>query len=363
MIVKKITRRNFFASLVSVGVGLPLIGRFTQGQPTKKGNLNRPLIVTSKTNPDVKESVTTTAWDVLKEGGSPLDAAEKAVNVSELDLKDPTVGYGGSPNEEGDLQLDASVMSGPDGNNAGAVAALENIKTPCSVARLVMERTDHLFLVGKGALKFAKMHGFKEENLLTEEARKEWVEWKENLSERDYYLPPRKKYKPEGGGTINVLVLDAKGDIAGVTSTSGHHFKLVGRVGDSPIIGAGLYVDNDIGAAGATGHGAESIKVCASFSAVEKMREGMTPLQACRFVCQRVVDRHDGKPMFGLKIVALNKAGDYGCGSIRGRIDKESGKVVGRGFSVHDAKGHRSEAGDALLPPMTKEERDSIPRR
>jgi len=363
MIVKKITRRNFFASLASVGIGLPLIGRFVQGQPTKKGNLNRPLIVTSKTNPYVKEKVTTTAWDVLKKGGSPLDAAEKAVNVSELDPRDPTVGYGGDPNEEGFHQLDASVMSGPDGNNAGAVAALESIKTPCSVARLVMERTDHLMLVGKGALKFAKMHGFKEENLLTEEARQHWVEWKENLSERDYYHPHKKEYKHEDGDTINVLVLDANGDIAGVTSTVGHHFKIVGRVGDSPIIGAGLYVDNDIGAAGATGHGAESIKVCASFLAVEKMREGMTPQQACRFVCQRVIDRHNGKPMFGLKIVALNKAGDCGCCSIRGRIDKESGKVVGRGFSVHDAKGHRTETGDALLPPMTKEERETIPWR
>ncbi len=363
MIIKKITRRNFFGSLASMGIGLPLIGRYVQGQPVKKGNLNRPLIVTSKTNPDVKERVTTTAWDVLKKGGSPLDAAEKAVNVSELDMKDPTVGYGGSPNEEGYLQLDASVMSGPDNNNAGAVAALENIKTPCSVARLVMERTDHLLLVGKGALKFAKMHGFKEEDLLTEEARKEWVEWKENLSERDYYLSPRKKYKPEGGGTISVLVLDAKGDIAGVTSTSGHHFKLVGRVGDSPIIGAGLYVDNGIGAAGATGHGAESIKVCASFLAVEKMHEGMSPQDACKFVCQRVFDRYNGRPLFNLKLIALNKDGQYGACSVRGRIDKKTGALKGREFSVHDSKGHRTETGIALLPPMTKEERDSIPWR
>lgn len=360
---KKITRRNFFAGLAGMGVSLPLIGRVPGRVLRSREIPNRPLIVTSKTNQYVKERVTTTAWNVLREGGSPLDAAEKAVNVSELDPRDATVGYGGDPNEEGFLQLDASVMSGPDGDNAGAVAALENIKTPSSVARLVMERTDHLMLVGKGALKFAKMHGFKEEDLLTEEARKHWVEWKENLSARDYYHPPEKRDKPEGGGTINVLVLDTNSDIAGVTSTVGHHFKIVGRVGDSPIIGAGLYVDNAIGAAGATGHGAESIKVCASFLAVEKMREGMTPQQACRFVCQRVVERHNGKPMFGLKVVALNKAGEYGCCAIRGRIDQKTGKLTGIGYSVHDVNGHRTEPGDALLPPLTEEERAKIPWR
>jgi N4-(beta-N-acetylglucosaminyl)-L-asparaginase len=356
-------RRIFFSSMARLGVILPFFGKGGVVEKRKQGRTNRPLIVTSKTNPAVKENVTTTAWEVLRKGGTPLDAAEKATNISEVDPRDPTVGYGGDPNEEGFLQLDASVMNGPDNNNAGAVAALENIKTPCSVARLVMERTDHLMLAGKGALKFAKMHGFNEENLLTEEARKHWVEWKENLSNRDYYIPPKKKYKPEEGGTINVLVLDANGDIAGVTSTVGHHFKIVGRIGDSPIIGAGLYVDNDVGAAGATGHGAESIKVCASFLAVEKMREGFSPQDACQYVCQRVIDRHAGKPMFGLKIVALNKDGAYGCCSVRGRIDKETGKVIGLGFSVHDAKGHWTENGEAILPPMTEEERKNIPWR
>ncbi len=363
MSLKSMNRRNFFTNVAGFGIGVPFVKKLRIFQKENRGKLIRPLIVTSKTNPFVKEKVTTTAWEVLQKGGSPLDSAEKAVNISELDPQDPTVGYGGSPNEEGVLQLDASVMSGRDNNNAGAVAALENIKTPCSVARLVMERTDHLMLVGKGALKFARMHGIKEENLLTEEARKEWVEWKENLSDRDYYFSPRKKYKPEGGGTINVLVLDTNGDIAGVTSTSGHHFKLVGRVGDSPIIGAGLYVDNGIGAAGATGHGAESMKVCASFFTVEKMREGMSPLEACKFVCQRVVDRHQGKPLFTLKLVALNKKGEYGCCSVRGRIDKPTGKLKGRDFSVHDFRGHRTETGLALLPPMTEAEKNSIPWR
>lgn len=363
MMTHKINRRHFLLGSASIGINLPFIGRSKTSDLKMRNKSNRPLIVTSKTNPYVKERITTTAWEILQNGGSPMDAAEKATNVSEMDPKDPTVGYGGDPNEEGFLQLDASVMNGPDNNNAGSVAALENIKTPCSVARLVMERTDHLMLVGRGALKFAKMHGFKEESLLTEEARQHWVEWKENLSERDYYHPSNYKYKPEGSGTINVLVLDANGDISSVTSTVGHHFKIVGRVGDSPIIGAGLYVDNDVGAAGATGHGAESIKVCASFFTVEKMREGLSPRDACRYVCQRVIDRHNGKPMFGLKIVALNTIGEYGCCAIRGKIDKHTGKRTGLGFSVHDSEGHRTESGIAILPPMTEDERKSIPWR
>jgi N4-(beta-N-acetylglucosaminyl)-L-asparaginase len=363
MIFKEISRRNFFTTVAGIGFGFSLKNKIRFPALKTQRKINQPLVVTSKTNPLVREKVTTTAWEVLQKGGSPLDAAERATNVSELDLRDASVGYGGDPNEEGFLQLDASVMSGPDNNNAGAVAALENIKTPCSVARLVLERTDHLLLVGKGALKFAKMHGLKEENLLTEEARKHWVEWKETISDRDYYHQPRKKHKPEGGGTINVLVLNRNGDIAGITSTTGHRFKIVGRVGDSPIIGAGLYVDNDVGAAGATGHGAEAIKVCASFLTVEKIREGMSPQEACRYVCQRVIKRHNGRPLFNLKLVALNKNGEYGCCSVRGRMDEKTGILKGLGFCVHDALGHRLEAGQALLPPMTEEERKSIPWR
>jgi len=371
MSLMALTRRRFLSAFAGAGVSLPLLRRF---QATIPGQPNRPLVVTSKTNRFVREALTTTALGVLEAGGSPLDAAVKATNVAELDPRDPTVGYGGDPNEEGFHQLDASVMSGPDGNSAGAVAALENIKTPCSVARLVMERTDHLMLVGKGALKFAKMHGFKEEDLLTDEARQHWLEWKETLSPRDYYHPPGARpggerpelpswYDPQDLDTINVLVLDGNGDIAGVTSTVGHHFKIVGRVGDSPIIGAGLYVDNAVGAAGATGHGEESIKVCASFLAVEKMREGLSPVDACRFVCQRVVDRHGGRPLLTLKLVALNKHGDYGCAAVRGGLDQDRRTVVGPGFFVHDGQGPRLEPGVALLPPMTEEELNLIPWR
>jgi N4-(beta-N-acetylglucosaminyl)-L-asparaginase len=356
-------RRSFLSTLVGGGLALPLLKVGPEsGQGTSPAPLNRPLVVTSKTNALVREEVTGTAWTILEAGGSAVDAAEKATNVSELDPRDRTVGYGGDPNEEGFLQLDASVMNGADNNNIGAVAALENIKTPCSVARLVMDRTDHWLLVGRGALDFARMHGFKEEDLLTDEARRNWLHWKETLSDRDYYFPPRDPDKPEGGGTINVLTLDARGDIAGVTSTVGHHFKIVGRVGDSPIVGAGLYVDNDIGGAGATGHGEECVKISASRIVVEKMREGLSPSDACRFVCERVSERHGGRPMFGLKLVALNKNGAYGCCALRGRL-RDDATVTGLGFCVQDAGGHRLESGEALLPPMTQAELDAIPWR
>ena len=212
------------------------------------------------------------------------------------------------------------------------------------------------------------MHGFQEEDLLTDEARQHWLEWKETLSNRDYYFPPRNSDEPPGG-TINVLTLDRNGDIAGVTSTIGHHFKIVGRVGDSPIIGAELYVDNAIGAAGATGHGEECVKNCGTFLVVEKLRDGMSPAEACRAVCQRVVDRHNGRQMFNLKFVALDKRGRYGCCSLRGRevrdadANQGTGSSAGLGFAAHDAQGHRVEPGDALLPALTQAELDALPWR
>jgi N4-(beta-N-acetylglucosaminyl)-L-asparaginase len=235
-------RRTFISALLG-GLALPRVNIETgyAGEPPSV-TANRPVVVTSKTNSLVRAEVTGAAWRVLESGGSAMDAAEKGTNVSELDPRDRTVGYGGDPNEDGFCQLDASVMNGADGNNIGAVAALENIKTPSSVARLVMERTDHWMLVGKGALRFAKMHGFKEEDLLTDEARRNWLHWKETLSGRDYYFPPRDPDKPEGGGTINVLTLDVNGDIAGVTSTVGHHFKIVGRRRSLPNCGVSAHL-------------------------------------------------------------------------------------------------------------------------
>ena len=275
--IAEVTRRRFLSGLAGLGASVPIVGPRLAARAQSSSPPNRPLVVTSKTNRFVREDITTTAWTMMSDGGPAIDAAEKATNISERDPRDATVGYGGDPNEDGFLQLDAAVMNGADNNNIGAVAALENIKTPCSIARLVMDRTDHRLLVGRGALRFALMHGFKEEDLLTDEARQHWVEWKESLSNRDYYFPPKNPDKPEGGGTINVLTLDADGNLAGVTSTVGHHFKIVGRVGDSPIIGAGLYVDNEIGAGGATGHAPSASETPAAFSSSKRCETGCLP--------------------------------------------------------------------------------------
>jgi N4-(beta-N-acetylglucosaminyl)-L-asparaginase len=211
-----------------------------------------PVIVCSR-GEDWGRKVNPPGWEILSAGSNLMDAVEKSANVTELDPEDTSVGYGGLPNEEGVVQLDASCMYGPT-HKPGSVASLEGIKTPSSVARLVMERTDHIMLVGPGAQKFAIAHGFQIENLLTEKARLQWLKWKENLSKDDDWLPPADGiYRESNGrssGTINVFGIDAKGDVAGITTTSGLAYKIPGRIGDSPIIGAGLYVDNEVGAAG-----------------------------------------------------------------------------------------------------------------
>ena len=255
-----------------------------------------------------------------------MDAIEKSANVTELDPRDTSVGYGGLPNEDGVVQLDASIMYGPN-HNCGSVAALEGIKTPSSVARLVMERTDHIHLVAEGAQNFARMHGFKIENLLTESTRKIWVKWKENLSDKDDYFPPADgNYDRERTtGTINILAVDKNSDIAGITTTSGLAWKIPGRVGDSPIIGAGLYLDNEVGAVAATGRGEEMIRSCGSFLGVELMRNGRSPQEACEDVCKRIIDINGGpsKVDFNDKIVALSKSGEVGCAAIRGKKGQE----------------------------------------
>ncbi|RMF68966.1 MAG: asparaginase [Calditrichaeota bacterium] len=321
-------RRSFLRRAASLGFSIPFVGRlsnlvFTPTTSQKK----LPIILCSRGEKWGKK-VLTPAFEALHTTGHILDAVEKGANVVELDPEDMTVGYGGLPNEEGVVQLDASVMYGPT-HNCGSVAALERIKTPCSVARLVMERTDHMLLVGEGALRFAKAHGFKEEDLLTDKARLRWLKWKENLSEEDDWFPPADgKYEKEeerSTGTINVLGIDGDGNVAGITTTSGLAWKIPGRVGDSPIIGAGLYVDNEVGAAGATGRGEEVIRTCGSFFVIEKMRNGMSPQEACEAICKRIIDINGGpkKVNFTDKFVAVSKNGEVGCAAIMGRKGKE----------------------------------------
>jgi len=337
----KFSRREFIKTGMSLGAvsllgkGKSLMANDEQLSPVT-GKIravasNRHLPTTEK------------AMELLQKGYDPLDAVIAGVNIVEEDPNDMSVGYGGLPNEEGEVELDASVMHGPS-HRAGAVAALQHIRTPSKVAKLVMERTDHVLLAGKGALKFALAHGFKKENLLTEKAREIWLRWKENLSERDNWLPPKSEKFPSelreavsSYGTINCLALDAKGDLAGVTTTSGLSFKLPGRVGDSPIIGAGLYVDNDVGAAGSTGRGEANLITCASFQVVNFMSQGFSPEEACLKALEKIAQKtklqprllnEDGLPRFGLSFYALNKKGEYGSASM----------WSGARFTVHDGQ-------------------------
>lgn len=296
------------------------------------------------------------AIDMIAAGADTLEAVVEGVVIVEEDPADNSVGYGGLPNEEGVVELDACVMHGPT-CRAGSVASLRNIKTPSRVAKLVLERTDHVMIVGEGALRFAKAHGFEEANLLTEESRKIWLQWKESHDENDDWLPPpevpdkdkrsdAQKAVPYHHGTINCCAVDAAGNLSGVTTTSGLSWKIPGRVGDSPIIGAGLFVDNTVGAAGATGRGEACIKICGAHTVIEAMRHGMSPQEACLEALRRVVQtttearlkRKDGRPNFDLTFYALAKDGRYGAASM----------WSGKQFAVHAEGKSRLERCAAL---------------
>jgi N4-(beta-N-acetylglucosaminyl)-L-asparaginase len=337
--------RSDFMKLLATGVGAIIPSTSLMGKAPKPAisSAVKPVVIASGNGLEAARK----AMEMIQGGSDALDAVIAGVNIVEDDPNDISVGYGGLPNEEGIVELDACVMHGPT-HNAGGVAALQNIKNPSKVARLVMERTDHVLIVGEGALDFAKAHGFKEENLLTERSRKIWLNHKEKLSGNDDWFPPKEdaQWSHQGlelvkegqrtriTGTINCLGLDQHGNISGVTTTSGLFYKIPGRVGDSPIIGAGLYVDNEIGAAGSTGRGEENLKNLSSFMIVEYMRQGQSPEEACLSVCKRIVDHakhpslknQDGSPNFNVNFYAINKNGDYGCASIYGPPT----------FAVHD---------------------------
>jgi len=286
----------------------------------------------------------------LGAGADPADAIVAGVTIVEDDPNDMSVGYGGLPNEEGVVQLDASVMHGPT-HKAGAVAALERVRNPASVALLVLKRTDHVLIVGEGARRFAVAHGFKEEDLLTDKAREAWLRWKRNLNDRDDWLDDGQSDFDAGEGredaagnipfthgTIHCSAVTDTGDLAGCTTTSGLSYKIPGRVGDSPIVGAGMYTDNAVGSAGATGRGEAVIQNCGAFSVVEHMDRGLAPTEACLAVLKRIADRtqqkrlldEKGRPNFNVTLYAVRKDGAFGSASIHNRT-----------YAIHDGQSSR----------------------
>ena len=311
-----VSRRTFLGAggLAAASVALPsssfaMLGR-AAGRPAAVSSSNGLRAVNR-------------AMELMLGGADTLDAAVEGVKIQELDPSDNSVGYGGLPNEDGVVQLDASCMHGPT-RRAGAVAALEGIKTPSEVARLVLKYTDHILLVGEGAKRFALSYGFKEEDLLTPESRQLWLTWRANRGPDDDWLdvPDNEPMVARPTGTINLNVVNAKGEISSITTTSGLAWKIPGRAGDSPIIGAGQYTDNDVGAAGSTGRGEANIMVCGGFLTVEGMRRGLKPTDACVETLKRVVRLTPprllkaGRPTFNLSFYAVNKLGEFGSASL-----------------------------------------------
>jgi N4-(beta-N-acetylglucosaminyl)-L-asparaginase len=311
------------------------------------------------------------ANEMIRAGADTLDAVVAGVNLVELDPEETSVGYGGLPNEEGVVELDASVMHGPT-RRAGSVAAIRGIKTPSNIAKLVMEQTHHVMLAGEGALRFAKANGYAEENLLTEKSRMAWMVWKRSLRDASgnnnwtpgLWAPETKapahlrKLFPQATeaelawawemavhpttGTINCVALNSKGEMSGVTTTSGLAWKIPGRVGDSPVIGAGLYVDQDVGAAGSTGMGEENIRICGAHTIVENMRRGMTPREACLDALKRIARNYNNDKsklaQFDVNYYALRKDGAHGGATLW------QGKRFGATYAVNDG-------GESRLDP------------
>ncbi len=253
------------------------------------------------------------AWTILDRAGSALDAVESGVRVTESDPESQSVGLGGLPDREGKVTLDACIMDHE--SNCGAVAFLQNIENPISVARRVMENTPHVFLAGEGAYRFAREEGFPHTELLTEKSRQAWEKWKADEQSK------KPSINQENHDTIGMLALDAKGNLSGACTTSGWAYKLHGRVGDSPIIGAGLFVDNEVGAACATGMGEAVIRIAGSATVVELMRHGYSPQQACKEAVERIKAKH--KDLDGLQVgfLALNKSGEVGAHSVYAGFD------------------------------------------
>ncbi len=318
-------RRTFLSLSAAAGLGHSLGLGAEATQPAGAGS---PVVVASGNG----LGAVTLAMDLIREGADPLDAAIAGVALVEADPNDRSVGYGGLPNEDGVVELDSAVMHGPT-YSGGAVASLQKIMHPAAVARLVMKRTDHCLLVGEGALRFAKMHGFPETDLLTEETRKIWLHWKESSNPSDDRIPPpveeldpivRRSFGIRETGTIHCSALDTHGNLGCVTTTSGLSYKIPGRVGDSPILGAGLYLDNAVGSAGSTGRGEANLLNCSSYLIVEEMRRGAAPQDAALAACKRIAQTNvlprlrneRGQPNFNVNFYVVAKDGRYGGASL-----------------------------------------------
>jgi N4-(beta-N-acetylglucosaminyl)-L-asparaginase len=349
---KPMSRRHFMASTAAASMTSLAIGAL----PIKPAGTKRPIAISSANGLRAVEK----AMELVKKGHDPLDAAIEGVAIVEADPKDHSVGLGGLPNEDGVVELDAAVMHGPT-HGGGSVASLRNLVHPAAVARVVMQRSRHCLLVGQGALRFARAHGFPEVNLLTDEARQIWLHWKETRDPNDDWLPPpvekvadfiRQALEPRVTGTIHCSVLDTHGDLGCTTTTSGLSWKIPGRVGDSPILGAGLFLDNEVGSAGSTGVGELNLLNLSSALIVEGMRRGLSPKDAIMDVCKTIAARctrdprrrgQDGRLRGNVLFYALSKDGTYAGGSI----------YPGARMAVHDGDSARLVPCDALYdkPP------------
>ncbi len=358
-----VNRRNWMLQSATLAASL----RSMAAQPPS--GAKKPVVISSANG----MAACAKAMDMLRNGADTLDAVIAGVNIVELDPNDTSVGYGGLPNEDGVVELDASVTHGPT-RRCGAVAAIQGIKTPSKIAKLVMEHTTHVMIVGEGALKFAEAYGYQKEDLLTEKSRTAWLVWKESLRSPKAFnnwismdqnltteaKPPLDELKQrfpnvdEGTlawawemavhptyGTINCLALNEKGEMSGVTTTSGLAWKIAGRVGDSPIIGAGLYLDQDVGGAGSTGVGEENIRIAGGHTIVECMRRGMAPkeavMEALRRVSRNYNDDQNRLNKLDIEFYALRKDGEHAAGSLWG--NHRSYKV----YTVNDGGESRHE--------------------
>jgi N4-(beta-N-acetylglucosaminyl)-L-asparaginase len=331
-----VNRRTFLSVSAAAGLGATALGAL----PPRPVGTHRPVVISSANGLKTVEK----AMELIRAGADPLDAAIEGVAIVEADPTDHTVGYGGIPNEEGIVELDAAVMHGPT-HGGGAVASIRNIMHPAAVARVVMKRTDHCLLVGEGALKFARAHGFPEVNLLTDESREIWLHWKEtNGKDSDWIAPPNDELSPalraffgiREHGTIHCSALDTHGNLGCVTTTSGLYYKIPGRVGDSPILGAGLWLDNEVGSAGSTGRGEANLLNLSSHTIVEALRRGQAPKDAALEACKRIAATNrnprlrdsKGRPNFDVKFYCLDKDGRFAGASL----------WAGARMAVHDGE-------------------------